>query len=292
MVNYRSVAAAFVALTVVFAGAAGYFATNPTTVTTTSVVTSNQLSTVTSVVTQTTTSTVSSVSTTAPVTIKIAYKLGVGFYMTNASGWTLYLRKTDNQSAGSSSCTGGCITAWPAFYAQQPLTLPVGFGDQGDWKLVPRADGIKQLAYYGWPLYYYAKDTKPGDTLGNGVGNVWFVCCSLSAVTSTTSTTATGTGGGAVQVSIASGSSSNQASPGYTPATVTLVRGVNASITWTNKDSATHTVTSLSVPTGAQPFDSGNLAAGASFTVTFTVPGNYTYHCSIHSWMTGTVIVK
>src|SRR5439155_17392937 len=179
MVNYRPVAGGFAVLTVVFAAAAGYFATNPMT----------QLpgATVTNTITQTTTSTVSSVSATAPFTVKLAYKEGVGFYMTNASGWTLYLRKGDNQTAGTSSCTGGCIAAWPAFYASS-LNLPAGF-DQNDFKLVHRTDGIKQLAFYGWPLYYYVKDKAPGDTTGQGAGNVWFVCCSLAAVTSTTTTT-------------------------------------------------------------------------------------------------------
>ncbi len=313
MVNFRSVAVAFATLSIIFAGTAGYFATNPTTVVTTSVVTSTlpggvstitstqpgavstQFSIVTNVVTQTTTSTVSSVSSTAPLTVKLDYKLGVGFYMTNATDWTLYLRESDNQTAGKSTCTGTCITSWPAFYASN-LTLPPGF-DSNDFKLVPRADGIKQLSYYGWPLYHYSKDKAPGDTNGQGVGNVWFVCCSLAAVTSTTSTTTstststTGTAG-AVKVSILSGASGNQASPGYSPATVTLVRGVNASVTWTNNDSASHTVTSVNIPTGAQAFDSGNLNAGASFTFTFTVPGTYTYHCGYHSWMMGTVIVK
>jgi len=184
MVDFRPVAAVFGVLTVIFAGAAGYFATNPATVVSTQVVTRPAV-TVTN--TMTTTSTVSSVGASTPFTVNLVYKEGVGFYMSNATGWTLYLRKSDNQTAGTSSCTGGCITAWPAFYATS-LTLPPGI-DQNDFKLVPRADGIKQLAYYGWPLYYYVKDKAPGDTVGQGAGSVWFVCCQLAAVTSTTTTT-------------------------------------------------------------------------------------------------------
>jgi len=179
MVDFRPVAAVFAVLTVVFAGAAGYFATNPSTTVSTQVVTST--STLPGV-----TVTVSSASAATPTTVMLVYKEGVGFYMTNASGWTLYLRKSDNQTAGTSSCTGGCITSWPAFYASS-LTLPPGF-DQNDFKLVPRADGIKQLAYYGWPLYYFHNDKAPGDTTGQGAGNVWFVCCSQAAATSTTTT--------------------------------------------------------------------------------------------------------
>ena len=78
----------------------------------------------------------------------------------------------------------------------------------------------------------------------------------------------------------------------FSPNTITVVIGENNTVTWTNMDSTTHTVTSTSVPSGAQSYNSGNLAPGGTFTNTFTVPGTYTYHCSIHTYMTGKVIVK
>ena len=43
----------------------------------------------------------------------------------------------------------------------------------GDFTLVTRDDGKKQWAAKGWPLYYWAKDTKPGDKTGDGFNNVW-----------------------------------------------------------------------------------------------------------------------
>ena len=95
----------------------------------------------------------------------------------------------------------------------------------------------------------------------------------------------------AVKVSIPSGSNNPAGAPGYTPDSITLVIGVNNTVTWSNGDSAAHTVTSTSVPTGATSFDSGNMAAGATFTYTFTVPGTYSYHCNYHNWMTGTIKV-
>ena len=39
--------------------------------------------------------------------------------------------------------------------------------------LTQAADGSKQWAFKGMPLYYYAKDTKSGDRLGDGVGGNW-----------------------------------------------------------------------------------------------------------------------
>jgi predicted lipoprotein with Yx(FWY)xxD motif len=39
---------------------------------------------------------------------------------------------------------------------------------------VTRSDGTKQLTIGGWPMYRYAKDTKAGDTNGQGVGGTWY----------------------------------------------------------------------------------------------------------------------
>jgi YVTN family beta-propeller protein len=70
----------------------------------------------------------------------------------------------------------------------------------------------------------------------------------------------------------------------FGPATLTVARG--QTITWTNGDAVTHTVTS-----DDKVWDSGPVAPGASFSVTLDQPGTYTYHCSIHPFMHGTVVV-
>lgn len=95
-----------------------------------------------------------------------------------------------------------------------------------------------------------------------------------------------------VHVTIPQGSEVNTAGPGYSPATITVVIGVNNTVEWINNDVAPHTVTAASVPPGATKFDSGDLNSGDTFTYTFTVPGTYQYGCSYHPWMKGTVIVK
>jgi plastocyanin len=94
-----------------------------------------------------------------------------------------------------------------------------------------------------------------------------------------------------VPISITNGASSRSDAPGYSPDIVTLVIGVNNTVTWTNDDSAAHTLTSSSAPSGAS-FNSGNMNIGATCTHTFTVPGTYRYFCKYHSWMTGTIVVK
>jgi len=71
----------------------------------------------------------------------------------------------------------------------------------------------------------------------------------------------------------------------FDPGTITIT--TNSTVTWTNKDAIAHTVTS---DNGA--FDSGSIAGGGSFSHTFTVAGTYSYHCSIHTFMTGVVKVN
>jgi predicted lipoprotein with Yx(FWY)xxD motif len=45
----------------------------------------------------------------------------------------------------------------------------------GDFGTITRADGKKQTTYKGMPLYYFIKDTKAGDTMGQGVKDIWTV---------------------------------------------------------------------------------------------------------------------
>jgi len=96
------------------------------------------------------------------------------------------------------------------------------------------------------------------------------------------------TGGSSVSVSIPNGVGSSQGLT-YVPASVTVAKG--GSVVWKNNDPVPHTVTSISMPSGASSFDSGNMNPNATYTVTFTVSGTYRYKCSYHPWMTGTVIV-
>lgn len=94
-----------------------------------------------------------------------------------------------------------------------------------------------------------------------------------------------------VHVSMYSGGANPSNAPGYIPDTITLVVGVNNSVTWRNDDSAAHTVTSTNAPSCAS-FDSGNVNSGGTYTHTFTVPGTYHYYCKYHSWMSGTIVVR
>jgi predicted lipoprotein with Yx(FWY)xxD motif len=87
--------------------------------------------------------------------------------LTDAKGMTLY--SFDKDAAGVSNCNDGCAAAWP------PLTADAYAAADGDWTIIGRADGTKQWAYDGKPLYTFASDAAPGDTTGDGVKGVWHV---------------------------------------------------------------------------------------------------------------------
>jgi plastocyanin len=71
----------------------------------------------------------------------------------------------------------------------------------------------------------------------------------------------------------------------FAPATLNAKAG--AKVTVTNSDSTTHTLTA-----DGNAFDTGDLDPGASKTITLGKAGRYPYHCQIHSFMTGTIVVS
>ncbi|RDS84782.1 hypothetical protein DWU98_02125 [Dyella monticola] len=72
----------------------------------------------------------------------------------------------------------------------------------------------------------------------------------------------------------------------FVPKTLTVPIGTR--VVWTNRDEEPHVVTSA----GATFPSSKALDSGDSYTVTFSKPGTYTYYCSIHPMMVGTIIVQ
>ncbi len=96
-----------------------------------------------------------------------------GLVLTDAQGRTLYYFAKDIPSAGTSACSGGCSAVWPTFSVSTiSVTAPL---DAADFSMFTRADNATQVAYKGYPLYYYRNDTKPGDTNGEGILGLWAV---------------------------------------------------------------------------------------------------------------------
>src|SRR5262249_50862182 len=95
-----------------------------------------------------------------------------GSFFTDLSGMTLYMFTKDTE-ANTSVCEGDCLANWPAFTVEGTPTLPGGV--DGELTTFDRGDGTMQAAYNGMPLYYFAGDANPGETNGQGVGDVWYV---------------------------------------------------------------------------------------------------------------------
>ena len=77
----------------------------------------------------------------------------------------------------------------------------------------------------------------------------------------------------------------------YIPFNVSISAGEE--ITWSNDDTAAHTVTSGSPADGPDGnFDSGLFMAGGTFSTTLDESGEYPYFCMVHPWMTGNITVN
>ncbi len=116
-----------------------------------------------------------------------------GGYLT-ASGRALYLWVAD--TPGQSACSGACAQAWPPLIAKTAPTAAAGV-TASRLGTITRSDGSKQVTYMGHPLYYYAGDTSPGTTNGQGSDQFgakwWLVSKTGAAITSTASSSGAGT---------------------------------------------------------------------------------------------------
>ena len=72
----------------------------------------------------------------------------------------------DKDQPGKSNCVDGCATAWP------PLQAKAGAKPIDKWTIITRADGSRQWAFGGKPVYTFAKDVESRAS-GDGMGGVW-----------------------------------------------------------------------------------------------------------------------
>ena len=106
-------------------------------------------------------------------TVNVSNNATLGDFLVDGSGMTLYMFTKDTK--GVSNCTGNCLKNWPALTAAGGK-VDAGSGvDASNLGTITRDDGTQQVTYDGMPLYTYIKDTKAGDTNGQGVGGFWFV---------------------------------------------------------------------------------------------------------------------
>jgi predicted lipoprotein with Yx(FWY)xxD motif len=133
-------------------------------------------------------------------TVKAVSNKTFGTVLVAANGHTLYRFTPD--SKGVSTCTGSCATFWPPLLVKAGVKPTAGAGiNAALLGTIKAAHGKAQVTYAGFPLYFFAADTAPGQTNGQGVMGKWYVvnkhgglvkhAMSGSSHTTTTSSTTT-----------------------------------------------------------------------------------------------------
>jgi predicted lipoprotein with Yx(FWY)xxD motif len=112
-------------------------------------------------------------------------KTKIGDVLATATGMTVYWYSHDVRGSGKSACGGGCLRAWPAVTGAPVAATGVTLS--GKLGTITRPGGVVQATYNGYPLYTYAADMAPGQTLGNGLGGVWHVITGADLTSSTAS---------------------------------------------------------------------------------------------------------
>ena len=106
-------------------------------------------------------------------TVQTSKKDGLGTYLVDENGMTLYMFKKDTPGKSACGAANGCLEKWPMFYiGAEWITSEV---DATAFGALSRDDGKKQTTYKGSPLYYFVKDKAPGDTNGQGLNDAWYV---------------------------------------------------------------------------------------------------------------------
>jgi predicted lipoprotein with Yx(FWY)xxD motif len=109
-----------------------------------------------------------------PVTVYVGGNDDLGRFLVGPEGMTLYLFTVDEPNA--SACFDQCIRSWPPLTVDSEDALTASRDLPGEFTVFEREDsGELQVAYNGWPLYYWFMDAEVGDAAGQGVNDVWYV---------------------------------------------------------------------------------------------------------------------
>jgi predicted lipoprotein with Yx(FWY)xxD motif len=103
--------------------------------------------------------------------VKVMQKEELGIFLAAGNDMTLYSYTKDENNV--SHCIEGCAVNWPPFYVD-PAAVVEGC-ESNDFATITRDDGKKQTTYKNMPLYHFINDKYPGDTFGQGIGEVWFI---------------------------------------------------------------------------------------------------------------------
>ena len=219
----------------------------------------------------------------APATVQV---------LTDSAQRTLYT--LDSDTANHSNCEGDCLVEWPPFLVADGASAPT------DTRIgsFARADGRKQYAINGKPLYYFDEDQKAGDALGSEDDGVWHVVpVAAPAPTPSPSPSPSPTvtppvfaevsGCKATDYVDAQADASIATGPGasYTPRCLRVHVGTSVKI----GASAMHPLKAMAAVNGiVNPLNLPASGADAAVTQVFSASGFYGYFCGHHGTIQGT----
>ena len=215
--------------------------------------------------------------------VMVADNITLGKIFVDSNGMTLYEFTKDTKNI--SNCNADCAVQWPPLLVKDVPKVSSSLV-LSKFGTTTRTDGGKQVTFEGAPLYYYSGDKKAGDVNGQGIGGFWFVYKVAADDLSQANTTP------------ASATKIDASIENFAFAPNPLNINVGTTVTWTNKDSVSHTVTSDAIPSVSSAssslpgLDSQSISPGKTFSITFNKPGIFNYHCNFHQSMKGQVIIQ
>lgn len=225
-------------------------------------------------------------------TIKTMSKTGIGDYLVDGKGMTLYYFTKDQ--VGKSSANASVIANWPIFYVTS-ITVPSNL-NASDFGAITRDDGKMQTTYKGWPLYYFVKDMASGDTLGQGVNNVWFVVNPANFPPPPPATTPPPSTPPPAPPPAASGVTIDLVAQNFAfdKSTISVPAGASVTVNFNNKDMAPHNFAVYTDSSASKGIFVGQIVTFQKIAYKFTAPttpGNYFFRCDVHPNMNGTLTV-
>jgi predicted lipoprotein with Yx(FWY)xxD motif len=137
-------------------------------------------------------------SSTATGTVKAVKSTTFGTILVSSKGKTLYRYTVDRKNVNRCTADPACNKYWPPLLVKAGAKPTAGSGAKAS-KLgtIKAKNGMRQVTYGGWPLYYFAGDTSTGQTKGQGFEKQWYVVNTSgglvkSAVAAPTPTTTSG----------------------------------------------------------------------------------------------------
>jgi predicted lipoprotein with Yx(FWY)xxD motif len=106
-------------------------------------------------------------------TVLTEQKTKIGYVLATSAGQTVYWFSKDVKGSGKSACSGTCLAAWPVVAGTPSAAAGVRLAAK--LGTITRPGGVVQATYNGYPLYTYAMDLTPGQTLGNDAAGMWHV---------------------------------------------------------------------------------------------------------------------